>query len=356
MKIGVLTLPFNNNYGGLLQAYALQSYLKQRGHEVYSIQQPLFNIKILSKAKVKQILKIGTYTNASNMQIFQHQQMQETIPIRNEKDLKKLKKYKFDTLIVGSDQVWRYEYIKENYSMYFLDFFNSKKISYAASFGKDSWDATKEVTQKIKELIKLFDAVSVREKSGQKICENNLNRNDTINLLDPTLLMEDDFYRKLYTGKETKKKGGIGFYFLDPCEEKIKFVNRFEKALNLSSFSIGKQINFKPFGVEHKYPSVAQWLCDFDCADFIITDSFHGMIFATIFKKEFFIVGNNERGLSRFDSFLSRIKIDNRLSEQNKLMNVYIGDILNKIDYTYINGIFEYNKIQSDIFLKKQLI
>nr|WP_319392934.1 polysaccharide pyruvyl transferase family protein [uncultured Desulfobacter sp.] len=317
MKIGILTLPFNNNYGGLLQSYALHCYLVNRGHEVYSIQQPICRYRRKIKLFLKQKFKVGNYINSSNIEKFQHRYFQETFPVYKDEDFKRLNKIGFDTVIVGSDQVWRFEYTKEKYQRYFLNFINNKhvrKIAYAASFGVDYWEADKEKTRIAAQLLKQFDAVSVREKSGVDLCRDFLNQDNVISLLDPTLLMPADFYRGLYTGEEKSQKGGVGYYFLDESEDKQALLRKIKERFSLPSFCIGKKkIESKRKGRGVYYPSVSQWIKDFDEANYIVTDSYHGMLFSIIFRKPFLVIGNSKRGWVRFSSFLEMLNLEGRL-------------------------------------------
>jgi hypothetical protein len=104
---------------------------------------------------------------------------------------------KFDAIIVGSDQVWRKAYINDKYyKSYFLDFVDgtkTKKIAYAASFGKDYWEGKEDIDD-ISKLLSDFTAVSTREKSGLAICKNSFGFNDAKHVLDPTMLMDKEFY------------------------------------------------------------------------------------------------------------------------------------------------------------------
>nr|WP_320016119.1 polysaccharide pyruvyl transferase family protein [uncultured Desulfobacter sp.] len=317
MKIGILTLPFSNNYGGLLQSYALHCYLIHRGHEVYSIQQPIYRYKRKIQGFIKQKFKVGNYVNFSNMKKFQHRYLQETFPVYTDEDLEKLNKIGFDAIIVGSDQVWRFKYTKEKYQRYFLNFIenkNVKKIAYAASFGVDHWEADKKQTRVVAQLLKQFNAVSVREKTGVDLCRDFLGYNNAISLLDPTLLMSADFYRGLYTGEDESQKGGVGYYFLDDSDDKLTLLRKVKERFSLSSFCIGKKkIASRIKGREIYYPSVSQWIKDFDEAEYIITDSYHGMIFSIIFRKPFLVIGNSKRGLGRFSSFLEMLNLEDRL-------------------------------------------
>src|SRR5690606_11296305 len=122
-----------------------------------------------------------------------------------------------DAIIVGSDQVWRYNYVKENYRYYLLDYLSAQtlKISYAASFGVDKWEGSEETVQHVSHLLKQFDAVSVREKSGIKICSNTFDYQNAVHVLDPTFLPEVNFYNDLIDKEKIEKKVRLFTYVLD---------------------------------------------------------------------------------------------------------------------------------------------
>jgi hypothetical protein len=325
MKIGLLTLTPSHNYGGILQAVALYSYLESLGHEVVLIDSrghpPIWK-KIIFK-----VLEITPFQNIKNkreskIKAFQLAPfLKEHLPnvskgIYHSTHLKQLvEKNKFDAVVVGSDQVWRYQYIKEgDYSVYFLNFkvdFPIKKIAYAASFGKDSWEAPAEI-EKIKTLMKEFNAVSVREKSGIDLCSDLFDFKDGIHVLDPTMLVGDEFYEKFIVGGVSAvATTPIVTYILDENDSKTKVVNAVAK----SKSTADKSLQIINLGKKHNgnFYSVEDWLSNIKNADFVITDSFHGMLFSILFKKQFLVIGNPERGLARFTSFLSIVGLESRL-------------------------------------------
>ena len=98
----------------------------------------------------------------------------QTELIVHQKDWSKFENFNLDAVIVGSDQIWRDDYCFTSFGYnLFLDFYYTdrsiKKISYAPSLGKDSWNADPEVEAKVKMLINDFSSISVREKSSVDI-------------------------------------------------------------------------------------------------------------------------------------------------------------------------------------------
>ena len=146
--IGILTLPLNNNFGGILQAYALQLFLSKTGHNVVLIDRQYNKDYILNiKYKIKRLFNNKQFKSKKQKELINAKPTEfidtyitpKTKPIRSEKELQHIMSlYDFDAIVVGSDQVWRLEYSDSiKYNM-FLDFVKSpkiKKISYAASLG-----------------------------------------------------------------------------------------------------------------------------------------------------------------------------------------------------------------------------
>lgn len=369
MKIGILTLPLLNNYGGILQAYALQKSIEKLDVEAHliSIQKyPIpfkhYFIRRIKLAILSLLGKKRDWNLSEKERILKEQNISintirfidkyinnKTEKVFSSKELKELEL--FDAYIVGSDQVWRPKYTGNIYD-YFLSFLDenntSKKIAYAASFGTDNWEYSILETKKAKKLVNRFDSVSVRESSGVNLCKEYLGVNAT-HLLDPTMLLsKEEYINNLKLEKEPKSQGNLMVYILDDSQEKLNLVTNISKN------------NYKPFcfSLKSKYfnnqqqvhiPRIETWLKGFIDADFIITDSFHGTIFSIIFNKEFITLGNDERGMARFNSLLTEFNLQNRLITD--LKDVDKISQLKKIDWINVNSLLEQRRKESVNFL-----
>lgn len=377
-KIAIFTQPLHTNYGGLLQAFALQKALiKELNADPITINiqmDPTFWMK--SKSFVKNAINkfvffkgndlvsfrptlehkkhIGIHTDAF---IKEHIKTTEKI---SRSDIGYLKKLNQDAFIVGSDQVWRPKYSPNIYT-YFFSFLNKSNrpvtISYAASFGVDEWEFTPKQAQKCAVLAKRFDAVSVREDSGVELCKNHLGI-QAKKVLDPTLLLEVDDYLKVMGDLETQKEDDfLMFYVLDPELVKGSLVERIKKDLNLSVNSI-MPLPFKKENVDKinqcVYPPVIDWLKGFYKAKYVVTDSFHGTVFSILFNKQFIALGNKERGMSRFTSILKMFGLENRLV--TSIDQIDKGILIQKIDYEKVNFILSDERAKSISFLKQSLL
>lgn len=384
MKILILTQPLHTNYGGLLQAYALQQILKGMGHDVVTDRLgvvrklPLWNraLRFLYHAVQFCILKNYRYypyrylfvsfdkeskakrSIAINTERFVNTHI-DTIDLltrSNESVIDAVRQ--FDAIVVGSDQVWRAT--MSDIPTYFLSFtkaMNMKRIAYAASFGTDDLNEYSKMDMKIaSESIKLFNAVSVREKSGVHLCRDYF-KMDAVHVLDPTMLLSKDDYLKLIEEEDKPCSENILLtYVLDRTQEKNDIIQRVGEALHLTSCENGAVKYFSNV-VESNvseciYPSVSRWVAGFRDAQFVVTDSFHGTVFSIIFNKPFVAILNSKRGSSRFISLLSVLGLENRLiSTTNDLLEEH----LKPIDYTEVNKILNDWRYLSISFMERHL-
>jgi hypothetical protein len=379
MKIGIVTLPFNWNYGGILQTYALQNVLKELGHEAITINRnskiimPL-RMKILSFGKrfllryvfqKKVVVRTWLRENEikklrQNTDRFIDKHIKVTELLQNEKEFNMLNKYNFETYICGSDQVWRPRY-SPNIENHFLGFLPEsstvKRVAFAASFGVDHWEYTTAQTEACRKLAKRYDAISVREDSGVKLCEKHLGVKAQ-QLLDPTLLIPREEYVKLVEQDDIPKNtGSLLNYVLDQSPEKKKMIDTIAIELELKTFSTMPKNDFSNISKNRIedciFPPVTNWIRGFMDAEFVITDSFHGTAFSIIFNKPFIAIGNAKRGITRFTSLLNTLGLEDRLVTDTE------ADILplvrTKIDFDFVNQKLEQKKKEAFFFLKKAL-
>lgn len=361
MNIGILTLPLKDNYGGLLQVLSLYYYLSGLGYKVEIIRKD--NYANNYKKLAERIFEIAPFQNYRNIRSRKINSLKQKKWIDNlninlspklftKKDMAEYAQYqKFDAIIVGSDQVWRLEYIdKTYYKNYFLDFVDSsstKKISYAASFGHDYFDP-KEKFEEISNCIQDFNFISVREKSAIGIAKD-LGAKEVSHVVDPTLLHSADFYKRISENDSVKSVPQVLAYTLDESQDMVNLINFVSDKTNVSSinyiYTVGSKIQ--------KY-SIGQWLKSFENADFVVTDSFHGMLFSIIFKKQFIVVCNKSRGSSRFESMLNKLNLEHRLIysyTDEQVSRV----IINEINYDEVDKKLNEFVEDSKIFLQSAL-
>lgn len=374
MRIGILTLPLHINYGGILQAYALQTVLERMGHEVHliTIKKKPFSLPLYIRPFCygKRILKnmLGEKTPI----FYERKHQQEQIEIRQHTskfithyikqafydDYTEIKSSDFDAIVVGSDQVWRPFYFgSKNIEQAYLQFaegWNIKRIAYAASFGTDNWEYSPEQTARCSSLLKKINAISVRESSAIELCQKHfkVKANWT---LDPTLLLDIKDYLQIIKNTSTSKsKGNLFCYILDETEEKKKLINQIASQKKWTPFSVKAQSeNEKDPITKRIQPPIEQWLRSFWDAEFVITDSFHGCVLSIIFNKPFITISNEGRGQARFDSLLKLFSLENRLINISKPS---LRCLSNPIIWDDINSIRKYRKEISLHTLNKTLI
>lgn len=345
MKIGILTQPLGENYGGILQNWALQHVLKKLGFESETIfyryksrkRILLDNIECLVRYILKYLIfhptrkcnkYPGYYTKPyKKLRNFIKKHISHT-PFLNIIDYKYLTNSRgIEAFIVGSDQVWRPKYNFEFYFDMFCAFIpedaNCKRIAYAASFGVDNWELNHIQTEIAKRNLSKFNAISVRERSGVDLCRNYI-AVEAQHVLDPTLLLSNVDYKNI--AKKTEVccyKGKLGIYILDHSQKKCELINNICRLLKLDPIYIGES------GKKSRLlPSVEEWLAAFDNCEFIVTDSFHGTVFSIIFHKSFYNIINSSRGCERIYSLLSLLNLADRIIENTEvdISNAYIDD------------------------------
>ena len=311
-KVAVITQPLLNNYGGLIQNYAIQKILKNFNCDVITIDNKrnvTLSIRQIINSWIKTVIclcigkkrKFLRYSNKGK----RNSQMEQFVASYIKKSPECMSytndfllKNGIDTVVVGSDQVWRPKYNYRIMDM-FLDFCkeqkNIKRIAYAVSFGVDEWEYSPKQTKVCTALAKKFDAISVREESGVKLCKEHLGVEATW-VLDPTLLLKEEDYCVLCKDVPQSNERFIAAYILnlnDSVRSQCECLAS-EKGLILKIFSADSKSTL----------TVPEWLAMFRDAAYVVTDSFHGTVFSIIFGKEFKCLYNKCRGSARFDSLL----------------------------------------------------
>lgn len=354
MKIGILTQPLYCNYGGLVQCYALQETLKRMGHEAIVLQREWNRQYTLKGACIyyaKHFVKM-LMGRKESWHYYVSQEKRDYIAQNTYKFIDKhisprseycytteqlkaeVERLNLDAIIVGSDQVWR-PYYSPCQPNYFLDFLSDdskiKRIAYAASFGGDEWKWQPELETKCARLLQKFDAVSVREQSGIRLCKEHFNV-DAVQVLDPTMLLEKDDYLRLVKHSslittQSSKRGTLFNYVLDRSQEKREIIDTIAKRTGKISFCSMPKLSDSIYNLygdidNAVYPPVEDWISAFEEAEMVVTDSFHGTVFSIIFNKPFWIIGNEGRGMARFETLLSMYGLQDRIISAKSLNSV----------------------------------
>lgn len=325
MRIAILTIPLNANYGGILQAYALQTTLEKLGnHDVVVLDNP-YLLKMPPKFLRPFVYaarlvgrKLGMYsgnikkeqaknTYCANTYHFVHNNIHEYFI----NSLKDIPKNRFDAIVVGSNQIWRSYFFHLYFGempdafLRFTNGWNIKRIAYAPSFGVEKWEYSEAETEECKKYITQMDAVSCREIEGVNMCKEYLDCDTVKHVLDPTMLLTKADYQKFVTVSK-EKTGKLLVYVMDANNDKQSLVDTIAKERSLTPASIYQAGVASP-------PSVEFWLQQFEDAECVVTDSFHACVFSIIFGKEFIVYANKNCGLSRFTSLLKMFGLEDRL-------------------------------------------
>lgn len=379
MKIGILTQPLHNNYGGLLQNYALQQVLKKMGHNVETVdwmpaetfREWLWKKKELLLSMALKDRKRPRYQLTSEEEKVigrnTHHFTNQYISVCPKKagrleDFHSIDaEYKYDAYVVGSDQVWRPSYNANMMTAMFLDFVKRKDvkcIAYAASFGTSAWEFSPALTEDCARQAQKFDLITVREKSGVDLCRDHLGV-DAIWVLDPTMLLAREDYERIITTKnEPASEKTLFHYILDPSDDKRRLIENVASTQGLKPFTIMPKCqaeNRKKWDVKHRiedcvFPSVTSWLRGFMDAEMVIVDSFHGAVFSIIFNKPFWVINNVHRGNARFESLLGMFGLEDRMITLKGKV-----DCNKAIDWTRVNAIIENEKYRCVKLLKDAL-
>src|SRR5690554_2294417 len=374
-RIAILTQPLGHNYGGLLQAYALQTYLKKLGCEVETLDRRVegagrislkghaLNLARLMLGRIKSLPTESRQAWVlSELAAFRDRRLAMSPRIVSEQEVRNYYRDRdFDAFVVGSDQVWRPRYSPSilNFYLGFLDDIKSpaKRIAYAASFGVDDWEYSSELTEKCKILAQNFDAISVRESSAVSLCKDKLGAYAEC-VVDPTLLLEPADYEPLISEcGENANAGCVLSYVLDPAPEKHSIADTVGSSLGLKVFSVKPEHSVAQVSTKDldkcRYPSVESWLQAFHDASFVVTDSFHGTVFSILFNKPFIAVGNAGRGMARFESLLSQFGLTDRLVESPEEVSPKL--VQSQIDWEAVNEKREALASAGRQFLQTQL-
>jgi hypothetical protein len=342
MKIGIMTFWWSDdNYGQLLQCYALQKYLRDRGYDAYLIRydsrndyvKTPFLKKVLKAFNPVTLFHYCYYKSALYNKI--ENKIEKTNALRKferfrEHYIKQSERiyYSYDALLdeppeadvylAGSDQVWNPDFLvfsntKNQVKAYFLGFGapEKKRIAYAASFGKES--VADDFIREITPLLQRFDYISVREKSGAAIC-----RQCGVNaewVPDPTMLLSTADYRTLYTHAilRIEKPYCLLYMINNTSDFSITAVYDWAKRKELEVVYV--TANRRYDNRQKVYATIPEWLYLIDNAEYVVTNSFHGSVFSLLFQKRFGIIplsGNLVETNSRFYSLFETFAIKER--------------------------------------------
>lgn len=374
INVGILTYHFSNNYGALLQAYALREYLRREGfnaefinyHPIHvegggSIEFSLRPKAWRNNVTVMYVHLAHLYRNISVSKAYQacfELFRKDNLglvgnPIGTRQGLAEIKVPDF--LICGSDQIWNPSTRYGLDPVYFLDFpgaARARRLSYAASFGRAELEG--EYGQKAGEYLTRLDAISVREMSGVDIV-GKVSGRSAVCVPDPTLLLGD--FSDLLSAATPVSSNHIFCYALRSGKIISTIARHASQILDLPILS--------PYNPNRRwleigttiYPSPIDWLAYLKSAELVISNSFHGVALSIALRKQFVAVSlpGNKLGLSeRIMSLLQQLGLENRMVFD--LDNGKIDElILSPIDWCTVDARVRNLRLIGEGFLREHL-
>lgn len=305
MKIGIITFHWSTNYGAILQSFALQQTLKGMGHdvEIINYKPKKYEPSFYEFIRYRHFLHLKSYLTElmkeKRMKEFRKKYLNCTQRYYTLKELQD-NCNSYDLLISGSDQIMNPYFLatgeKEGSTAYFLDFGkeHTNRITYAVSFGVTKYP--QHLIPKVHSLISRFDSLSVRERTGVDILAS-MGRDDAIVVPDPTILYHAKDYDN-FINVVTRPTDNIVVYML---QDRLSYITK----------RLPKQ-NIKIISSE----SIEDWLASIKNCRHLITNSYHGMVFAILYHIPFTIVLKsikNEGMNDRFFTLLERLGLQDRI-------------------------------------------
>ena len=349
-KIGITTFHNVENYGALLQTYALYKYLSNCKYDSYIIDYN--NTTLTNEYKLLSIKDIPN--SIKNLLVIKSclKRKKNFDSFRKKINISKLDN-NTDILITGSDQVWNPRITGGIDNYYFLNFksLSSKKISYAASCGSISELVGYE--SEFLNMINKLDYISVREKELQEYLQKNTNKN--INLtLDPTLLLTKSEWLKCFDNKRIVSDKYIFVYSVG--NDNKLFIDSVNLLAKKTGYSI---VYFDRSDYKNRYKcnkknwhkaGPNEFLNLLYNSEFVISTSFHALAVSIILNKEMFVVLSSKP--QRLITLTSIFNLENRI-----VKNIDDIDILlnNKIDWNIVNNKINLQQINSQNWLIKSI-
>ena len=338
-RIGLMTFLHNDNYGSILQAWALQQTLMDMGFDVTHIdyapnkQEKVCNL-LLSGNSPKLILegmrkKSATSKMHGGFDEFRRANIRTTTPCHDHAALEKVAA-DFDVLVCGSDQIWSPVWLNPTY---FLDFTDKPKVSYAPSLGVKALP-NRMKQRKIARMVKRFSDVSVREQEGAFLLTEMTGIKPAV-MPDPVMLVSKEKWQSVMD-KDVPMGKYILCYFIGDNPAYWEEVNAVVRQEGCEVRVIPRTEGARNAGypLEEDVPP-QRWLGLINGAAHVVTDSFHGATFSAILNKKCTIVrryreDDPESKNSRIDQLLRNLGVS---SLENADWNVVNHNLASKAEY-----------------------
>lgn len=283
---GVVGFWYIPNRGAILTNYALNEVINELGYNCKTINYIPDNFISIYKGSIAEQ--------------FAKKYLNLTRDITTPEELKTLNN-EIGTFVCGSDQIWRYLFRKKPFGYMFLNFVDNKNkmISYSTSFGTVKYDGPEQSRTYMRHYLNKFDAISVREHQAVKILKEDFNIEGT-QIIDPVFLIDKSKYENLINNSTKQDKNFIAYYFIRNNKGKEQLLKKVQEKYKIKTIDIAGNNN------------VEDWLYYIKNCEILITDSFHGTCFATIFNKKFIATNPVNERPTRFETILNVTKMMDR--------------------------------------------
>ncbi|MBR0036385.1 MAG: polysaccharide pyruvyl transferase family protein [Bacteroidales bacterium] len=365
MKIGILTYHRAENYGALVQAYALRTYLAGLGHDVDFVDYwpdyhrrffELFSWRKFRESSLKGKMVLIYYTlfwhqarkrRQQNLQAFMHEELGLPLKARYRSDHDVVKE--FEVVFYGSDQIWRRQRMPSHPGFDFWyfgsDTVQARKITYAASMG--SSDVKEDEKEVLRQYLLGFEAISVREASLKEWLAS-LGIQAQI-VCDPVFLLGKEAWLSLANkaSEQLSYQHYILVYNLLGQTSTVNFAQRLSKEKNLPIVEVNKKYVLFTSGRRYcRTARVEYFLSLLAHADYVVSNSFHGVALSIIFQKQFFAVGMGPRA-GRVTSLLNSLRIPERYTD--------VWRQVPPIDYTVVTPLLSDMVTSSRTFIRDSI-
>ena len=253
-----------------------------------------------------------------------------------------------DCYITGSDQVWGA--LNPN-PIFFLQFGSkeSKRFSFAASFGDGNSFLKDRYIYKITSYLKEFDMVTVRDYKALEICKK-AGINGCVLFPDPTLLIDMSNYNSLLSSNPGTDKYCLVYMLEEEQKTKIDMddIAAFVKSIGIKMIYVASQGRFDKY--IKQYPTIPQFLSYVKNADFVITNSFHGTVFSIMYHRKFAVIPKKGGNNTRVDTLLSQYGLQKHIAKKLPMIIAAYNDI---VDWNLVDDINQKKKKETVALLKK---
>lgn len=366
MQIKTITCHDVYNHGASLQAYALQTYLSNRGHDVeiidykpdylsrhyglWQVSNPRYNKPIIKQLYLLAKLpsRVVALRRKRVFDSFTHNYLRLTTHKFHSNDELKSNPPQADVFVAGSDQIWNTLFPNGRDPAFYLDFAptNVKRIAYAASF------ATKTVVDEykpfVRRMLQNLDSISLRERVSLPLLAS-LGRNDGIAVCDPVFLLSRHEWDSLLPPKNIDDARYLLVYDSDKSDVVRTVACRIAKERGLPIYNVSA---FRLSYAQKDYwcSSPLDFVCLVRNAEFVVSNSFHASAFSIIYHREFCVVNRNEAINERMLSLLEQYGLQDRLVTGTDVL-----PLLSSIDYYVVQRVLDDDIIRSKHFLQSSI-